>query len=124
MSGASADALRTLTSYSWPGNVRELRNVIERAMLLESEEEILPEHPPREIFEEAASVVPGDVESHIMGSDQVLPLDEVEKVAIEHALRVNGGNKTKAAQALGISRQTLRTKLKQYSLQSANSREL
>jgi DNA-binding NtrC family response regulator len=123
VSGASGDALRTLTSYTWPGNVRELRNVIERAMLLESEEEILPDHLPREIFEEAASFVPSDIESHIMGTDQVLALDDVEKVAIEHALRVHGGNKTKAAQALGISRQTLRTKLKQYSLQGSDSRE-
>ena len=43
-------------------------------------------------------------------------MTEVERVAIEHALQVHGGNKTKAAQALGISRQTLRTKVKQYGL--------
>jgi len=116
VSGVSGDALEVLMNYNWPGNVRELRNVIERAMLLESEEEILPDHLPREIFEEAAKIGAGDVEAHIRNGGTVLKLDEVERIAIEHSLRVHGGNKTKAAQALGISRQTLRTKLKQYGM--------
>jgi DNA-binding NtrC family response regulator len=48
--------------------------------------------------------------------DQVVPLVHVERQAIEHALAVCGGNKTRAAQLLEISRQTLRTKLKEYRL--------
>jgi two-component system nitrogen regulation response regulator GlnG len=47
----------------------------------------------------------------------VLPLSEIEKMAIEHALGVCSGNKTQAAKALGISRQTLRTKLKEFAME-------
>lgn len=115
VSGASPEALQVLMAYGWPGNVRELRNVIERAMLLESEEQILADHLPRELFSAAPSSA-GDVEDRIARSERVLPLAEVERIAVEHALQAHGGNKTKAAQALGISRQTLRTKLKQYGM--------
>jgi two-component system response regulator AtoC len=123
VSGASKEAVEVMMAYNWPGNVRELRNVIERAMLLESEEEILPEHLPREIFEEATPSGAGQVESFISDSGRVLTLDEVEELAIGHALRVHGGNKTRAAQALGISRQTLRTKLKQYGMAGGDAPE-
>jgi two-component system NtrC family response regulator len=105
------EAMRRLLAYAWPGNVRELRNVIERVLLLESEDEILPEHLPAEIQGDAAvppraAFPPGEVR----------PLAEVERMAIEHALACCQGNKTRAAQLLGISRQTLRTKLKEYAL--------
>jgi two-component system response regulator AtoC len=116
VSGASPEALDIMTSYSWPGNVREMRNVIERAMLLESEDMILAEHLPRELLSNAALSSAGEVEGRITRQGRVLSLAEVERIAIEHALSANGGNKTKAAQDLGISRQTLRTKLKLYSV--------
>ncbi len=110
------DALRALLDYPWPGNVRELKNVIERVVLLEAEDEIRHEHLPSELTRGrgrgaaagTASVFPPGV---------VRPLAEVEKLAIEHALRVCEGNKTRAAQLLGISRQTLRTKLKEFALE-------
>jgi DNA-binding NtrC family response regulator len=106
-----------MESYPWPGNVRELRNVIERVVLLEAEDVILPEHLPAEILRHRPG---GDSTSeaaaHPFPAGVVRPLADVEKMAIEHALVVCAGNKTRAATALGISRQTLRTKLKDYAL--------
>jgi DNA-binding NtrC family response regulator len=110
-----ARALALLTSYAWPGNVRELRNVMERVVLLEAEDEILPEHLPAEIARgTAARSSSGGIDPFPPGV--VLPFTEIEKLAIEHALKVCDGNKTRAATQLGISRQTLRTKLKEYAL--------
>ena len=112
-------ALEALRGYAWPGNVRELRNVMERVVLLEAEDVILPEHLPGEIVHPAARAGGGPTPAgpaDTFPAGVVRPLTDIEKLAIEHALRVCGGNKTRAAQALGISRQTLRTKLKEYAL--------
>jgi DNA-binding NtrC family response regulator len=107
-------ALALLASYAWPGNVRELRNVMERVVLLEAEDEILPEHLPAEISRGSVASRGGGIDPFPPGT--VLPFTEIEKLAIEHALKVCDGNKTRAATQLGISRQTLRTKLKEYAL--------
>ncbi len=108
-------ALKLLQAYHWPGNVRELRNVIERVVLLEAEDEILPEHLPSELARGAAPGVTG-TSAEAFPPGVVRPFTDIEKMAIEHALRVCDGNKTRAATLLGISRQTLRTKLKEYAL--------
>ena len=113
-------ALERLQGYRWPGNVRELRNVIERVLLLEADDEIRPEHLPAEMSGRAAPGV-GPASSGAAAIDPfpagaVRPLAELEKMAIEHALRVCDGNKTRAASMLGIARQTLRTKLKEYAI--------
>ena len=105
-------ALAALTAYAWPGNVRELKNTIERIVLLEAEDEIRLEHLPIEMHRPAATAGGGDP----FPSGAVRPLAAIEKLAIEHALRVCDGNKTRAAQQLGISRQTLRTKLKEFAI--------
>jgi DNA-binding NtrC family response regulator len=110
--GLHPEALRRLMTYRWPGNVRELRNVIERVLLLESEDEILPQHLPAEFLGDP----PAATVSALFSGGEVLPLTEVEKHAIRHALAACRGNKTRAAQLLRISRQTLRTKLKEYEL--------
>ena len=108
-------ALGVLEAYRWPGNVREIKNVIERVVLLEAEDEIRLEHLPEEIHGSAAgrAAAPSGA---AFPPGVVRPLTEIEKLAIEHALGVCGGNKTRAAQQLGISRQTLRTKLKEFAL--------
>ncbi|MEP7028358.1 MAG: sigma-54 dependent transcriptional regulator [Candidatus Eisenbacteria bacterium] len=123
------EAERLLADYAWPGNVRELRNVIERIVLLESDEEIRPEHLPSEIVRPPSLVAagaPGSAQAAPAGAPGVaevwftpgviLPLAQVEMRAIQHALGCEKGNKTRAAQLLGISRQTLRTKLKEHAL--------
>ncbi|MEO6462457.1 MAG: sigma-54 dependent transcriptional regulator [Candidatus Eisenbacteria bacterium] len=125
------EAERLLTAYAWPGNVRELRNVLERVVLLESDEEIRPEHLPLEISRPAAAASPGAGSGGTAASGGgagqaaatvwfapglIVPLAQVEMRAIQHALGCEKGNKTRAALALGISRQTLRTKLKEHAL--------
>jgi len=116
--GPNDRALELLLAYRWPGNVRELRNVIERAILLESDEWILPEHLPMEIVGASGggAVV---LETRLKGEGGITTLAQAERIAIEMALAQAGGNKTKAAEWLGISRQTLRTKLKEYRIESA-----
>ena len=110
------EALRLLTAYGWPGNVRELRNVIEHiycVQLLETDDEITPQHLPPEIVGRGVIAAP----EAAFPPGVIRPLAEIEQMAIEHALRVCDGNKTRAAERLGISRQTLRTKLKEYRLE-------
>jgi two-component system response regulator AtoC len=105
-----------LQRYSWPGNVRELKNVIERAMLLEAEDELLPEHIPTEISS-------GDEHPEGPGAegpnDTLHPMSirDMEKLLIKRTLHETGGNKSKAARILGISRQTLREKTKLYGIE-------
>jgi DNA-binding NtrC family response regulator len=110
------EARQALLVYRWPGNVRELKNVIERVIILEAEDEIRLEHLPEELRSRSGS---GSGTTTGGGADPfppgvVRPLVEIERLAIEHALSVCEGNKTRAAQLLGISRQTLRTKLKEF----------
>jgi two-component system response regulator AtoC len=107
---------KLLEGYRWPGNVRELKNVIERAMLLEAEDELLAEHLPPEIVHEEATVADkGGAKS----LDNLYPmsLESMEKILIERTLAESAGNKSKAARVLGISRQTLREKIKLYCIE-------
>lgn len=116
----SAGARDALLAYSWPGNVRELSHVIERAVLwsqgavLEESQLSLtlqgePEAPATE--PDALLAIPGVLPPN--GTD----LAQWEKAMIEQALRESGGNQTQAAQRLGVSRDTLRYRLKKYSIQ-------
>ncbi len=111
--GLSPSARNRLQEYDWPGNVRELRNVIERAILLESDDLILLEHLPLEI-----SAGLSEVGLAGMGDDEEafapISLFEAERAQILKTVEWARGNKTKAARTLGISRQTLREKLRQY----------
>jgi DNA-binding NtrC family response regulator len=109
------DALRAMSAYPWPGNVRELRNVIERVLLLEAEDEIRPEHLPAELtgLAPVAGARGAAAGASPFPPGVVRPLVEIEQMAIAHALEVCSNNKTRAASMLGISRQTLRTKLKE-----------
>jgi two-component system response regulator AtoC len=112
--GLSREALEITMEYQWPGNVRELRNVIERAILLESTDLILPEHLPGDLLKGKAR------RASILGSsgteEMPISLKEAERRTIADALAWAGGNKSKAARVLGITRQTLRQKLKAYGM--------
>jgi two-component system, NtrC family, response regulator AtoC len=114
--GMTAEVEARLRAYSWPGNVRELRNVVERILLLEEDSAIRVEHLPPEILTPG----PGDAPAPglALRGDRVVPLAELERQAILFALERTAGNKTRAAALLGISRQALRTKLKEYALES------
>ncbi len=103
--GFTPEVERLLTAYAWPGNVRELRNVIERIVLLETDDRIRIDHLPPEISGRpmAAPSRPRDI-----GAFYPASLDEVDQAYIATVLERVGGNKTKAAEILGVSRQTLR----------------
>ncbi|HEX2189414.1 MAG TPA: sigma-54 dependent transcriptional regulator [Longimicrobiaceae bacterium] len=106
-------ALKLLVGYAWPGNVRELRNVLERALVLSlGEETILPEHLPPEVRSPSPSSLP--VREH----QTVMTLDEVERRHIERTLVMLDGNRTQAAEAMGISRATLHNKIRLYGLEA------
>jgi two-component system response regulator HydG len=104
----SSEAIERMLAYSWPGNVREMRNVLERAMILgRGQPAISVEHLPGE-FRARPGV--GD------RRHTPLSLDDLERQHIERTLKHHGGNRTRAAQELGISRATLINKIKRYSI--------
>ena len=114
--GFSPEAEELLLPYRWPGNVRELRNVIERIVVLENAETILPEHLPKEIL------YPARAGNQTPGFDFTLPdsglsLEEVEKDLILQALEKAGNNKTLAAKLLNISYDSLRYQVKKFGLE-------
>ncbi len=115
VTGIAEAAREYLLNYQWPGNVRELKNIIERAMILSNGHEILPDHLPIELRKGQMAAV-GD---HASDRTEDLALEAVERKHIRDVLMMMDGNKSKAARMLGISRSTLREKLKKYSLAEA-----
>lgn len=98
-----------IKGYYWPGNVRELANVIERACLISMDrKEILPEDLPEAIFTSGYSQIKGP---DIKLKEGETSLAELEIEHIRHVLNSVGGNKSKAARILGISRKKLYNKL-------------
>ena len=110
ITGISTAALGVLLQYDWPGNVRELENAIERAVLLETSETVqLGNLPP-----ELSPVVVSSPASSPLSA--IVPLSEIERQAVLHALEVSAHNVAVAARALGVNRATLYRKLKKYDL--------
>ncbi|HEX5631639.1 MAG TPA: sigma-54 dependent transcriptional regulator, partial [Gemmatimonadales bacterium] len=107
-SGVPGEVMERLLTYNWPGNVREMRNVLERAMILgRGLPSVVIEHLPGE-FRNRPGI--GD------RRHTPLTLDELERQHIERTLRHHNGNRTRAAQELGISRATLINKIKRYTI--------
>jgi len=113
------DALRVLIGYDWPGNVRELQNVIERAVILAEPGQTITSHAlapmfPTELLDAPAAQIQAARSQHAaIFPERIIPLEEIEKEYILHALRAANGNRTHTAQMLGISIRTLRNKLNQ-----------
>jgi two-component system response regulator AtoC len=102
------EALDRLATHPWPGNLREVRHVLERSLMLgRGHEAIGIEHLPGEF-----RARPGPFDRR----HTPLTMDEVERMHIERTLKHHTGNRTKAAQELGISRATLIAKIKRYGL--------
>ena len=115
--GVSANAIEMLQAYRWPGNVRELRNVIERAFILHAgADELRPEHLPPELRGAAAAAVKRVDRPGAAVPQQGLVLEDVEKKLIQEALDRSTGNQSRAARLLGISRDTLRYRLKKHGM--------
>ena len=106
--GIDDEAMNLLMDYDWPGNIRELSNVIERAINLTSRDVITVDILPEELRRTETLVLPQ------------MPLDAnksaLEAQLIRDCLRRNGGNRSRAARELGISRVTLYRKMVKYSL--------
>jgi DNA-binding NtrC family response regulator len=116
--GFSPEAEKLLVSHEWPGNVRELRNVIERIVVLESGDTILPEHLPKEISGKHALASSKSAEVTAFSLPEGgISLDEVEKNLIVQALERARNNKTQAARLLRISYDTLRYQVKKFGLE-------
>ncbi len=136
--GITPEVAEIFRNYSWPGNVRELRNVIERVMILEDGDEITTAYLPRDLILEATGGAPqksggghppppADHSAADPSPPQAIaavatplvslpaegiPLDKVEMSLVQQALERSGGNQTRAAELLGISRGQLRYRLK------------
>ncbi|MBA3850642.1 MAG: sigma-54-dependent Fis family transcriptional regulator, partial [Opitutus sp.] len=137
VAGFSESARQAMLAYRWPGNVRELQNTIERAVILTEEgrvvsaaalglptvggvvspgEALLNSSLPFDFEEKMASAEAGPAAATAVtdGAGKVLTIAELEKQAIKAALQQTGGNRTRAAELLGISIRTLRNKLQEY----------
>lgn len=112
VTGLTSDAQEVLLRYGWPGNVRELRAAMEYGVTLARAERIgLKDLPERVLGAKA------ELSSTALSLRTDLNLEKMEKLFIEQALKVCRGNRTEAAQKLGISRRTLHRKLLQYRIE-------
>ncbi len=109
MKTITTEAMDLLKQYSWPGNVRELRNAVEHMVVLSRNSKISVRDIPLEI--RTGAPLPEQRKR-----DVSLSLEDSEKDLIVKALKCSGGNRTEAAQSLGISRRTLHRKLNEYEL--------
>lgn len=113
----TGDAVKRLKSYAFPGNVRELENMLERAMIFSSNGKI--DVTTLEFVGDKGGEY--NVQSNILaekeeGSSVILSMRSAEINAIKNALTASGGNRTKAAELLGISRRTLISKIEEYAI--------
>jgi two-component system response regulator HydG len=106
--GLSEDALQALCEYDWPGNVRELENALERAVAMTQGAAITADVLPSRVTErQPVPLVSGQRPANP-------PLEIIERAYIEWVLRAEGGNKTRAAEVLGIDPSTLYRKLARF----------
>jgi two-component system response regulator AtoC len=117
----SKEAEQLMLDYNWPGNVRELKNVIERAMILDIEKELEPEHLSQEILEGTPAFGGGGPSSPVSLDGLVIPdsglsIEDVENALVRKALEIANGNQTKAAQLLKMPRDSFRRRMKRFGI--------
>lgn len=135
----SAATRRVMLQYEWPGNVRELKNAVERALLISDGREIMPDDlmldnalhatstsvpaptlPSPEPSVVSAMRTTGDTPVvHIVDAqtaDDILTLEEVKKIAVEHAYKLCKGNIERTAVKLGVTRSTIYRLMKKYDI--------
>lgn len=118
VTGFSSDAAQVLNAYKWPGNIRELRNCVERMVVLARSTMLTINDLPREIVDSVAAqftekAADGELPPAASPAQETLDIRTGERAAVRQALEKCGGNRTRAAELLGISRRTLQRKLKQ-----------
>jgi len=104
--GVSPDCLKAMKEYHWPGNVRELENAIQRAMVISEKNYLQPE----DLFLNKVT------KNQPSFSLENITLEEMEKRLIQQTLDKVRGNRTQAAEILGVSVRTIRNKVKKYGL--------
>lgn len=130
--GVSTPAMKKIMRYDWPGNVRELKSAVKSAMVLSRGKSILVEDLPSNIIGNKTTKRRGDIQDWILsdwveGEIQMLQgsnqkdyygniISRVERELIRQVLEVANGKKVEAAETLGITRNTLRTKMNNYNL--------
>jgi DNA-binding NtrC family response regulator len=107
----TSEALNLLLAYDWPGNVRELRNVVEQMVVLARADRLTVRDVPPQVRGGADLTKISVVRTG-------MTVEEAERQLIMQALKETDGNRTKAAQKIGISRRTLHRKLKEYGLEN------
>ncbi len=117
ITGVSSEVAEVFRGYSWPGNVRELRNVIERTLILEDNDTITTEYLPGSLLGPVRKDGGPTTQSDWGSVQFALPtegisLNEAELSFVQQAIDRSGGNQTRAAELLGISRDQLRYRLK------------
>jgi DNA-binding NtrC family response regulator len=110
------EALKLLLAYPWPGNVRELRTAIEHGVVMSNDPQIDTRHLPGFLLDPAAPAKPAASSKNPLDDPAELNLYVLETNAIRAALAASAGNRTHAAELLGLSRRTLQRKLKELDI--------
>ena len=110
------EALKLLLAYPWPGNVRELRTAIEHGVVMSNDPQIDTRHLPGFLLDPAAPAKPAPSSKNSLDDPAELNLHVLETNAIRAALAASAGNRTHAAELLGLSRRTLQRKLKELGI--------
>ncbi len=129
--GISNDALLHLQAYPWPGNIRELENLMERILLFADGPTIMEKDLPEQIRQGAAQAAPSGSTAPVdsapaeTGLKDIVRMKaaELERDLIAKALEETGGNVTRTARLLQISRKSLQTKMKEFGLRDENEEE-
>jgi len=109
VTGIAEEAMNVLLAYAWPGNVRELENAIERAVVLGRGDQLRMQDLPPQVHRR------GDDQRPLIPAH--LSLEQIEKLAIVQALQLTGGNKSEAAERLGIHRTSIYDKMRRYGIE-------
>lgn len=112
VSGVSDEVMRLLNAYNWPGNVRELENVIQGAMVMAKDDFLRAGDLPLRIRT-------AEADRGAFRGTLAEVVAQVERRVIGEALRMEGSNRTRTAERLGITRKTLLSKIKAYGLESS-----
>jgi DNA-binding NtrC family response regulator len=103
-----------LLAYGWPGNVRQLRNVLERAAIVCDGGLIAPEHLSLDIDDRRGAAALASIRQGSVSGSGTTNVRTVERELVQRVLTESGGNKSRAAKRLGLTRKQLYVRLRQY----------